>query len=110
MAIPGTWAVLLAAAIFGMNGHAQVPAHQGLTFNGDVALRNNHLDEADRTQAWLAASDQPEALVTGEYFYHLRKKGTLPAAHDVAKQDRLLGICERLSVSLRPSSKLDTNF
>jgi NAD(P)-dependent dehydrogenase (short-subunit alcohol dehydrogenase family) len=36
------------------------------------------LDEAHRTQVWLAASDQPEALVTGEYFYHLRKKGTLP--------------------------------
>ena len=55
------------------------------------------LDEAHRTQVWLAASDQPEALVTGEYFYHLRKKGTLPAAHEVAKQDRLLAICERLS-------------
>jgi NAD(P)-dependent dehydrogenase (short-subunit alcohol dehydrogenase family) len=55
------------------------------------------LDEAHRTQVWLAASDQPEALVTGEYFYHLRKKGTLPAAHDVVKQDRLLAICERLS-------------
>ena len=55
------------------------------------------LDEAHRTQVWLAASDQLEALVTGEYFYHLRKKGTLPAARDVAKQDRLLAICERLS-------------
>jgi hypothetical protein len=40
MAIRRTSAVLLAAAIFSMNGHAQVPAHQGLTFNGDGALRN----------------------------------------------------------------------
>jgi NAD(P)-dependent dehydrogenase (short-subunit alcohol dehydrogenase family) len=55
------------------------------------------LDEAHRTQVWLAASDQPRALVTGEYFYHLKRKGTHPAAHDVAKQDRLLAICERLS-------------
>ena len=55
------------------------------------------LNDAHRTQVWLAASDQPEALVTGEYFYHLRKKGTLPAARDVARQDRLLAICERLS-------------
>ena len=55
------------------------------------------LDEAHRTQVLLAANDQPEALVTGEYFYHLRKKSTLPAARDVAKQDRLLEICERLS-------------
>jgi NAD(P)-dependent dehydrogenase (short-subunit alcohol dehydrogenase family) len=55
------------------------------------------LDQAHRTQVWLAASDDPEVLVTGEYFYHLRKKRTLPAARDVAKQDQLLAICERLS-------------
>jgi NAD(P)-dependent dehydrogenase (short-subunit alcohol dehydrogenase family) len=55
------------------------------------------LDQAHRTQVWLAASDDPEALVTGEYFYHLRRKGTLPAAREVAKQDQLLAICERLS-------------
>ena len=55
------------------------------------------LDQAHRTQVWLAASDDPEALVTGEYFYHLRRKGTLPAARDIAKQDQLLAICERLS-------------
>jgi NAD(P)-dependent dehydrogenase (short-subunit alcohol dehydrogenase family) len=61
------------------------------------AQATDDLNEAHRTQVWLAASDQPEALVTGEYFYHLRRKGTLPAAHDVARQDRLLAICERLS-------------
>ena len=55
------------------------------------------LDQAHRTQVWLATSDDPEALVTGEYFYHLRRKGTLPAARDVSKQDQLLAICERLS-------------
>ncbi len=38
-----TWAALLAAAIFGMNGHAQAPAHQGLTINGDGALRNSQI-------------------------------------------------------------------
>ena len=43
MVIRGTWAVLLAAATFGMNGHAQMSAHQGLTFNGDGALRNNQI-------------------------------------------------------------------
>jgi NAD(P)-dependent dehydrogenase (short-subunit alcohol dehydrogenase family) len=57
----------------------------------------DNLEKAHRTQVWLATSDQPEALVTGEYFYHLKKKGTLPSAHDVAKQDRLLATCERLS-------------
>src|SRR6202034_3099872 len=68
-----------------------VPTKMGGTEATDV------LYEAHRTQVWLAASDQPEALVTGEHFYHLRKKGALPSAHDVAKQDRLLAICERLS-------------
>ena len=29
--------------------------------------------------------------------YHLRKKDPIAAARDVAKQDRLLAICERLS-------------
>ena len=43
MAIRRTWAVLLAAATFGMNGHAQVPSHQGLTFNSDGASRNNQI-------------------------------------------------------------------
>ena len=43
MAIRRTWEVLLAAAIFGMNGQAQVPAHQGLTFNGDGTLRNHQI-------------------------------------------------------------------
>jgi NAD(P)-dependent dehydrogenase (short-subunit alcohol dehydrogenase family) len=61
------------------------------------AEATDDLDEAHRTQVWLAASDQPEALVTGGYFYHLKKKGTLPAAHDVARQDRLLENCGRLS-------------
>src|ERR1700744_4275337 len=63
----------------------------------DGAEATDDLDEAHRTQVWLAVSNQPEAFVTGEYFYHLRKKGTLPAARDVARQDRLLAICERLS-------------
>jgi len=61
------------------------------------AEATDDLDQAHLTQVWLAASDQPEALVTGEYFYHLSRKGTLPAAHNVAMQDRLLAICERLS-------------
>ena len=61
------------------------------------AEATDDLDQAHRTQVWLAASDQPEALVTGGYFYHLKKRGTLPAAHDVATQDRLLENCERLS-------------
>jgi NAD(P)-dependent dehydrogenase (short-subunit alcohol dehydrogenase family) len=55
------------------------------------------LDQAHRTQVWLAVSDDPKASLTGEYFYHLRRKETLRAARDAAKQDQLLAICQRLS-------------
>ena len=61
------------------------------------AEATDDLNQAHRTQVWLAATDDPEALVTGEYFYHLRRKGTLPATRELAKQDQLLAICERLS-------------
>jgi NAD(P)-dependent dehydrogenase (short-subunit alcohol dehydrogenase family) len=55
------------------------------------------LDQAHRTQAWLAVSDDPAALVTGQYFYHLRPKPVNPEANDVGLQDRLIEACERLS-------------
>src|SRR5271156_6846522 len=51
------------------------------------------LDEAHRTQVWLAVSDDPAALVSGEYFYHMSRKHPLPAARDVSLQDRLLDFC-----------------
>jgi hypothetical protein len=43
MAIRRTGAALLAAAIFSLNGQAQVPTHQGLTFNSDGALRDHQI-------------------------------------------------------------------
>jgi NAD(P)-dependent dehydrogenase (short-subunit alcohol dehydrogenase family) len=62
------------------------------------------IDQAHRTQAWLAVSDAPEALVSGQYFYHLRPRPPDHCTHDAALQDRLLDICERLSgVSLARS-------
>jgi NAD(P)-dependent dehydrogenase (short-subunit alcohol dehydrogenase family) len=55
------------------------------------------LDEGYRTQAWLAVSDDPGALVSGKYFYHFRPHKADPAAHDTARQDKLLAICRRFS-------------
>jgi NAD(P)-dependent dehydrogenase (short-subunit alcohol dehydrogenase family) len=55
------------------------------------------LDEGARTQAWLAASDEPAALVAGKYFRHRREEACDPAARDAARQDKLLEICARLS-------------
>jgi NAD(P)-dependent dehydrogenase (short-subunit alcohol dehydrogenase family) len=53
--------------------------------------------QAHLTQAWLAASDDPDAKVTGRYFYHLRPLAPNPQANDPALQDRLIAICADLS-------------
>jgi NAD(P)-dependent dehydrogenase (short-subunit alcohol dehydrogenase family) len=55
------------------------------------------LDQAHRTQVWLAVSDDPAALVSGEYFYHMNRKQPLPATRDVSLQDRLLDYCSRVT-------------
>jgi NAD(P)-dependent dehydrogenase (short-subunit alcohol dehydrogenase family) len=55
------------------------------------------IDQAHRTQAWLAASDDPKSQVTGKYFYHLERKEPNPQAHDSALQDRLVAICAEIS-------------
>jgi NAD(P)-dependent dehydrogenase (short-subunit alcohol dehydrogenase family) len=49
------------------------------------------------TQAWLAASDEDAARVSGEYFYHQRRREPHAATRDVDKQTTLLQLCERLS-------------
>jgi len=55
------------------------------------------MDQAHRTQVWLAASDDPKARVTGGYFYHLKPKAPSPQAKDPALQDRLIAICADIS-------------
>jgi NAD(P)-dependent dehydrogenase (short-subunit alcohol dehydrogenase family) len=55
------------------------------------------MEQAHRTQAWLAASDEPAAKVTGEYFYHLRKRAPNPETRDGALQNQLLERCRYLS-------------
>lgn len=49
------------------------------------------------TQAWLAVSDDPAAMVSGGYFYHQQPEQTHPAARDIAFQDELLGYCAQLT-------------
>ncbi len=55
------------------------------------------LNEGHRTQAWLAVSDDPTAMVTGEYFYHMRLRAPNPVSRDVARQDALVAACRHLS-------------
>lgn len=55
------------------------------------------LRQAHLTQAWLASSDDPEACVTGKYFYHMRQRAPNPIAYDTAIQNRLLTICAQMT-------------
>jgi len=55
------------------------------------------LTQGAETQVWLAVSDDPQAILSGRYFYHKRLMDAHPAASDVAVQDGLLRACEQLS-------------
>jgi hypothetical protein len=55
------------------------------------------IDAAHRTQVWLAVSNDPNATVTGKYFYHMRLRAPNPATHDQELQERLLAECNRVS-------------
>ena len=55
------------------------------------------LEDAPKTQAWLAVSNEKAALVSGEYFYHQKVVEHHAAANDVSKQDLLLAEYEKLS-------------
>ena len=48
-------------------------------------LRLGHL-----TQEWLAASDDPEALTSGGYWYHQHREKPHPAVRDERFQNELL--------------------
>jgi NAD(P)-dependent dehydrogenase (short-subunit alcohol dehydrogenase family) len=55
------------------------------------------LDAGHRTQVWLAVGEDPAALVTGQYFYHMRTRAPNPVSRREDAQDRLLEACHRLS-------------
>ncbi len=57
----------------------------------------DNLDAAHRTQVWLAVSDDPAAMVTGQYFFHKQLRPPNPATRDTERQDALLEACRDLS-------------
>jgi NAD(P)-dependent dehydrogenase (short-subunit alcohol dehydrogenase family) len=58
---------------------------------------NDDLDQAHRTQVWLATSDDPASQVSGKYFYHLKAEEPLAVALDDSLQDRFVAACEQLT-------------
>jgi len=91
--------VLLAFAIARLwpdvQSNAVEPGWVATKMGGPAAT--DDLDQGHRTQAWLAVDDDPAAKVTGEYFYHMRRRTPKPATREAALQDKLLGACRRLS-------------
>jgi len=61
------------------------------------------LDAGHRTQVWLAASDDPGAKASGEYFFRKKLRKVNPAARDVEKQEQLLAACRQYSGIHLPS-------
>jgi NAD(P)-dependent dehydrogenase (short-subunit alcohol dehydrogenase family) len=57
----------------------------------------DNLEQGPITQAWLVVSDDPEAKVSGEYFYHQRRREPSVIARDPEVQDGLLAACGALT-------------
>jgi NAD(P)-dependent dehydrogenase (short-subunit alcohol dehydrogenase family) len=55
------------------------------------------LEKGFQTQAWLVASNDPEARVSGQYFHHKRPSQCLQAAKDAAVQEKFLAICKQIT-------------
>lgn len=60
------------------------------------------LELGHRTQEWLATSDDPDALVTGGYWFHQRRQAPAAAAEDEDFQNRLLEELARLTAVRLP--------
>ena len=56
------------------------------------------------SQAWLAVSDDPGALVSGGYFYHRAPRDVLPAVRSSSFQDELLDELARLTGEKLPAA------
>ncbi|KAA9394532.1 SDR family NAD(P)-dependent oxidoreductase [Kocuria coralli] len=72
----------------GTIAHAVDPGWVPTRMGGPSAsddLRLGHV-----TQAWLAVSDDPEALTTGRYWHHQRVETPHPAVYDTGFQEQLL--------------------
>jgi NAD(P)-dependent dehydrogenase (short-subunit alcohol dehydrogenase family) len=55
------------------------------------------LDLAPVTQVWLAVSDEPAALVSGQHFYHQHLREPNSAARSGDVQEKLLAACAELT-------------
>jgi NAD(P)-dependent dehydrogenase (short-subunit alcohol dehydrogenase family) len=57
----------------------------------------DNLEQGFQTQVWLAVGNDPEARVSGYYFYHKREARFLAAAKDADVQEKFLALCEQIT-------------
>lgn len=91
--------VLLAFAIArrwpGVLSNAVEPGWVATKMGGPNA--SDDLDQGHRTQVWLAVSEDREANVSGEYFYHMRRREPKTETRDLNLQEKLLEACKKIS-------------
>lgn len=61
------------------------------------------LEKGYQTQVWLAAGNDPKALVNGRYFHHQRSSNYLSKADDIGTQEQFLNLCGQISGVSFPS-------
>jgi len=65
------------------------------------------LDTGQRTQTWLAVSDDPASMVSGRYWHHLRQERPASEVTDQSFQDQLISKLDGLTgVALREGTAL----
>jgi NAD(P)-dependent dehydrogenase (short-subunit alcohol dehydrogenase family) len=64
------------------------------------------LDTGQRTQTWLAASGEPDALVSGRYWHHLQQEQPASEAADPEFQDRLVAKLAKLTGVALPEAAM----
>ena len=63
---------------------------------GGVGASDN-LEQGFETQSWLAVSNDEEAKVSGQYFYHKKYGHFKPEANNIELQEKLLALCQQKS-------------
>ncbi|HEX3802723.1 MAG TPA: SDR family NAD(P)-dependent oxidoreductase [Solirubrobacteraceae bacterium] len=95
---------ILAAAVAvrwpGVRANAVEPGWVATKMGGRGAP--DDLMQGPVTQAWLAVSDDAQALTTGGYFYHRQPREPHPAMHDPTAQQGLLDACAALTSVVLP--------
>ncbi len=66
---------------------------------------SDDLEAGSVTQAWLAVSEDPDALRSGSFYYHQQPADAHPAVHDVAFQDALLDALAQLTGVALPAGR-----